>query len=91
MISRNIFLYLGITLFAISISAEPLSHDHHEEDSHHHDDSCLIWHFVEISSLDNQNISILNIRFNNYFEGVSKSSLKETYRSPYSSRATPKI
>jgi hypothetical protein len=91
MISRNIFLYLGITLFAISISAEPLSHHHHEEDGHHHDDSCLIWHFVEISSLDNQNISILNTRFNNYFEGVSKSSLKETYRSPYSSRAPPKI
>ena len=91
MLGRNIFLYLGIILSAISISAEPLSHDHHGEDGHHHDESCLIWHFFEISSLDDLNILILNTQFNNNFEEISKSSFKKTYTSHYSSRAPPKI
>jgi hypothetical protein len=88
---KNILLYLGIILSAISISAEPLSHDHHGEDDHHHDESCLIWHFVEMSSLGDLSTLILNTQFSNNFEGISNSSLQNTHSSLYSSRAPPKI
>ena len=91
MLVKNIFLYLGIILSAISISAEPLSHDHHGEDGHHHDEFCLIWHFVEMSSLDGLNTLILNTQFSNDFEGISNNSFQNTHSSFYSSRAPPKI
>tara|TARA_B100001093_G_scaffold497534_1_gene544573 strand:+ start:86 stop:361 length:276 start_codon:yes stop_codon:yes gene_type:complete len=88
---KNILLYFGITLSAISISAEPLSHDHHEEDGHRHDVSCLIWHFVEIFSLEDLNTLILNAQFSNNFEGIANNSFQNTHSSLYSSRAPPKI
>ena len=46
---RRIFLLLSVLLFAISVSAEPLVHDHHDED--HHEEFCVVCHFVEISSI----------------------------------------
>ena len=91
MLVKNILLYLGIILSAISISAEPLSHDHHGKDDHHHDESCLICHFVEISSLGDINALILNTQFSNNFEGISNNSFQNNHLSLYSSRAPPKI
>ncbi len=90
MLGKNILLYIGIILSAISISAEPLSHDHHEEDGHH-EESCLVCHFVEISSLGDLNTLILNTQFSNDFEGISNNSFQNTHSSLYSSRAPPKI
>ena len=90
MLGKNILLYIGIILSAISISAEPLSHDHHEEDDHH-EESCLVCHFVEISSLGDLNTLILNTQFSNDFEGISNNSFQNTHSSLYSSRAPPKI
>ena len=91
MLVKNILLYLGIILSAISISAEPLSLDHHGEDGHHHDESCLIWHFVDMSSLEDLNTLNLDTQFKNDFEGISNNSLQNTHSSLYSSRAPPKI
>ena len=90
MLVKNILLYIGIILSAISISAEPLSHDHHAEDGHH-DESCLICHFVEISSLGDLNTLILNTQLRNDFEGISNNSFQNTHSSLYSPRAPPKI
>ena len=90
MLGKNILLYIGIILSAISISAEPLSHDHHEEDGHH-EGSCLVCHFVEISSLGDLNTLILNTHLRNDFEGISNNSFQNTHSSLYSPRAPPKI
>ena len=94
---RRIFLLLGILLFAISISAEPLSHDHYgEEDHHHHDENhheefCVVCHFVEISSIDHFNhLEISDTFKKNLFE-EEYSSYFLSHISPYSTRAPPKI
>ena len=86
---RRIFLLLSVLLFAISVSAEPLAHDHHDEG--HHEDFCVVCHLVEISSIDNFNH--LEISYN-----LNQNLLKEEYSSyflsnssPYSTRAPPKI
>ena len=88
---RRIFLLLGILLFAISISAEPLSHDHYGEEDHHHDESCLIWHFVEISSIDHSDFLEISDTFNKNFFIEEYSSYFLSHSFPYSTRAPPKI
>ena len=86
---RRIFLLLSFLLFAISVSAEPLAHDHHDEN--HHEEFCVVCHFVEISSIDH--FSHLEISHT-----LKKNLLEEEYSSyflssssPYSTRAPPKI
>ena len=88
---RN-FLLLSVLLFAISVSAEPLAHDHYEEeDHHHHDESCLIWHFVEISSIDHFNYLEISDALNKNLTKEEYSSYFLSHSSPYSTRAPPKI
>ena len=86
---RRIFLLLSILLFAIAVSAEPLAHDHHDED--HHEESCVVCHFVEISSIDHFNhLEISNTLNKNLFK-EEYSSYFLSHSSPYSTRAPPKI
>ena len=88
---RRIFLLLSVLLFAISVSAEPLAHDHYEEEDHHHDESCLIWHFVEISSIDHFNHLEISDTFKKNLLEEEYSSYFLSHISPYSTRARPKI
>lgn len=86
---RRFFLLLSVLLFAISVSAEPLVHDHHDED--HHEESCVVCHFVEISSIDHFNhLEISNTLENNLLE-EKYSFYFLSLVSPYSTRAPPKI
>ena len=86
---RRIFLSLSVLLFAISISAEPLAHDHYDED--HHEEFCVVCHSVKISSIDHFNHLEIS-------DALNKNLLKEEYfsyflfhSSHYSTRAPPKI
>ena len=86
---RRFFLLLSVLLFAISVSAEPLVHDHHVED--HHEESCVVCHFVEISSIDHFNhLEISDTLYKNLLK-EEYSSYFLSYSSPYSTRAPPKI
>ena len=86
---RRIFLLISVLLFAISVSAEPLVHDHHDED--HHEEFCVVCHFVEISPIDHFNhLEIFNTLNKNLFK-EEYSSYFLSYSSPYSTRAPPKI
>ena len=86
---RGFFLLLSVLLFSISISAEPLAHDHHDED--HLEESCVVCHFVEISSIDHFNhLEISNTIKKNLFK-EEYSSYFLSHSSPYSTRAPPKI
>ena len=86
---RGFFLLLSVLLFSISISAEPLAHDHHDED--HLEESCVVCHFVEISSIDHFNhLEIYNTIKKNLFK-EEYSSYFLAHSSPYSTRAPPKI
>ena len=85
---RRIFLLLGILLFAISISAEPLS-DHHDED--HHEEFCVVCHFVEVSSIDHFNHLEISDTFKKNLLEEEYSSYFLSHISPYSTRAPPKI
>ncbi len=88
---KRYFLLLSVLLFAISVSAEPLAHDHYEEEDHHHDESCLIWHFVEISSIDHFNHLEISDALNKNLLKEEYSSYFLSHSSPYSTRAPPKI
>jgi len=86
---RRIFLLLSVLLFAISVSSEPLVHDHHDED--HHEEFCIVCHFVEISSIVHFNhLEISNTLKKNLLE-EEYSSYFSSYISPYSTRAPPKF
>ena len=86
---RRFFLLLSVLLFAISVSAEPLVHDHHDED--HHEESCVVCHFVEISSIDHfSHLEISHTLKKNLLE-EEYSSYFLSHSSPYSTRAPPKI
>ena len=86
---RRIFLLLSFLLFAISVSAEPLAHDHHDEN--HHEEFCVVCHFVEISSIDHfSHLEISHTLKKNLLE-EEYSSYFLSYSSPYSTRAPPKI
>ena len=86
---RRFFLLLSFLLFAISVTAEPLVHDHHDED--HHEEFCVVCHFVEISSIDHFNhLEISDTFKKNLLEG-EYSSYFLSHISPYSTRAPPKI
>ena len=86
---RRIFLLLSVLLFAISVSAEPLVHDHHDED--HHEEFCVVCHFVEISSIDHfSHLEISHTLKKNLLE-EEYSSYFLSHISPYSTRAPPKI
>ena len=86
---KRYFLLLSVLLFAISVSAEPLVHDHHDED--HHEESCVVCHFVEISSIDHFNhLEISDTLYKNLLK-EEYSSYFLSYSSPYSTRAPPKI
>ena len=86
---RRIFLLLSVLLFAISVSAEPLAHDHHDED--HHEEFCVVCHFVELSSIDHFNhLEISDTLKKNLLE-EDYSSYFLSHISPYSTRAPPKI
>ena len=87
---RRFFLLLSVLLFAISVSAEPLAHDHYEEEDHH-DEACLIWHFVEISSIDHFNDLEISDALNKNLTKEEYSSYFLSHSSPYSTRAPPKI
>ena len=86
---RRFFLLLSVLLFSISISVEPLAHDHHDED--HHEEFCVVCHFVEISSIDHFNYLEISdtLKKNLFKEGYSSYFL--SHSSPYSTRAPPKI
>ena len=86
---RRFFLLLSVLLFAISISAEPLVHDHHDED--HHEDFCVVCHFVEISSIDYFNHLEISDTLNKNLFKEEYSSYFLSHISPYSTRAPPKI
>ena len=85
---RN-FLLLSVLLFAISVSAEPLVHDHHDED--HHEEFCVVCHFVEISSIDHFNHLEISDTFKKNLLEEEYSSYFLSHISPYSTRAPPKI
>ena len=85
---RRFFLLLSVLLFAISVSAEPLVHDHHDED--HHEEFCVVCHFVEISSIDHFNHLEISDTFKKNLE-EEYSSYFLSHISPYSTRAPPKI
>ena len=86
---RRIFLLLSVLLFAISVSAEPLAHNHHDED--HHEEFCVVCHFVEISPIDHFNhLEIFNTLNKNLFK-EEYSSYFLSHSSPYLTRAPPKI
>ena len=86
---RRFFLLLSVLLFAISISAEPLAHDHHDDD--HHEEFCVVCHFVEISSIDHFNHLEISDTLNKNFLKEEYSSYLLSHSSPYSTRAPPKI
>ena len=86
---RRFFLLLSVLLFAISVSAEPLAHDHHDED--HHEDFCVVCHFVEISSIDHFNHLEISDTFKKKLLEEEYSSYFLSHISPYSTRAPPKI
>ena len=86
---RRIFLLLSVLLFAISVSAEPLAHDHHDED--HHEEFCVVCHFVEISSIDHFNHLEISDTFRKNLLEEEYSSYFLSHISPYSTRAPPKI
>jgi len=86
---RRIFLLLNVLLFAISVSAEPLAHDHHDED--HHEEFCVVCHFVEISSIDHFNHLEISDTFKKNLLEEEYSSYFLSHISPYSTRAPPKI
>ena len=86
---RRIFLLLSFLLFAISVSAEPLAHDHHDED--HHEEFCVVCHFVEISSIDHFNHLEISDTFKKNLLEEEYSSYFLSHISPYSTRAPPKI
>ena len=86
---RRIFLLLSFLLFAISVSAEPLAHDHHDEN--HHEEFCVVCHFVEISSIDHFNHLEISDTFRKNLLEKEYSSYFLSHSSPYSTRAPPKI
>jgi hypothetical protein len=86
---RRIFLLLSFLLFAISVSAEPLAHDHHDEN--HHEEFCVVCHFVEISSIDYFNHLEISDNLNKNLFKEEYSSYFLSHSSPYSTRAPPKI
>ena len=86
---RRIFLLLSFLLFAISVSAEPLAHDHHDEN--HHEEFCVVCHFVEISSIDYFNHLEISDNLNKNLFKEEYSSYFLSHISPYSTRAPPKI
>ena len=86
---RRIFLLLSVLLFAISVSAEPLAHDHHDEN--HHEEFCVVCHFVEISSIDHFNHLEISNTFKKNLLEEEYSSYFLSHSSPYSTRAPPKI
>lgn len=86
---RRIFLLLSVLLFAISVSAEPLAHDHHDEG--HHEEFCVVCHFVEISSIDHFNHLEISDTLNQSLLKEKCSSYFLNHSSPYSTRAPPKI
>ena len=86
---RRFFLLLSVLLFSISISAEPLAHDHHDED--HHEEFCVVCHFVEISSIDHFNHLEISVTLNKNLLKDEYSSNFLSHSSPYSTRAPPKI
>ena len=86
---RRIFLLLCVLLFAISVSAEPLAHDHYDED--HHEEFCVVCHFVEISSIDHFNHLEISDTFKKNLLEEEYSSYFLSHISPYSTRAPPKI
>ena len=86
---RRIFLLLSVLLFAISVSAEPLAHDHHDED--HHEEFWVVCHFVEISSIDYFNHLEISDTLNKNLFKEEYSSYFLSHISPYSTRAPPKI
>ena len=86
---RRIFLLLSVLLFAISVSAEPLAHDHHDEG--HHEEFCVVCHFVEISSIDHFNHLEISDTLNQNLLKEEYSSYFLYHSSPYSTRAPPKI
>ena len=83
------FLLLSVLLFAISVSAEPLAHDHHDEN--HHEEFCVVCHFVEISSIDYFNHLEISDNLNKNLFKEEYSSYFLSHISPYSTRAPPKI
>ena len=83
------FLLLSFLLFAISVSAEPLAHDHHDEN--HHEEFCVVCHFVEISSIDYFNHLEISDTFKKNLLEEEYSSYFLSHISPYSTRAPPKI
>ena len=86
---RRTFLLLSVLLFSISISAEPLAHDHHDED--HHEEFCVVCHFVEISSINHSDFLEISDTFNKNFFIEEYSSYFLFHSFPYSTRAPPKI
>ena len=86
---RRFFLLLSVLLFAISVSAEPLVHDHHDED--HHEEFCVVCHFVEISSIDHFNHLEISDTFKKNLLEEEYFSYFLSHISPYSTRAPPKI
>ena len=86
---RRIFLLLSVLLFAISVSAEPLAHDHHDEN--HHEEFCVVCHFVEISSIDYFSHLEISDTFKKNLLEEEYSSYFLSHISPYSTRAPPKI
>ena len=86
---RRIFLLLTVLLFAISVSAEPLAHDHHDDD--HHEEFCVVCHFVEISSIDHFKYLEISDTLNKNLFKEDYSSYFLSHPSPYSTRAPPKI
>ena len=86
---RRIFLLISVLFFAISVSAEPLVHDHHDED--HHEEFCVVCHFVEISPIDHFNHLEISDTFKKNLLEEEYSSYFLSHISPYSTRAPPKI
>ena len=86
---RRFFLLLSVLLFAISVSAEPLVHDHHDEN--HHEEFCVVCHFVEISSIDHFNHLEISDTFKKNLLEEEYSSYFLSHSSPYLTRAPPKI
>ena len=86
---KKIFLLLSVLLFAISVSAEPLAHDHHDDD--HHEEFCIVCHFVEISSIDHFNHLEISDTLNQNLLKEEYSSYFLSLTSPYLTRAPPKL
>ena len=87
--NKNTFLFLIAFIYAASVATEPLAHDHYEED--HAEENCLICHFYEVSSLEeNQEIN-KDVLFNKEFRVLLEDSYQLTYSFPYLTRAPPRI